>query len=84
MIFDRICYSFICTILKRWNGSGCSDFSIYEDALRWYETYYPYYGDVAKLDRDGDGVPCPGLPHTKVSEIYRMKKPLPTKDVNRE
>lgn len=25
---------------------------------------YPFYGDVAKLDRDGDGVPCPGLPHT--------------------
>eukprot|EP00980_Cylindrotheca_fusiformis_P028147 scaffold22583_cov106-Cylindrotheca_fusiformis.AAC.18 len=28
---------------------GCSDFESYEDALRWYETYRPYYGDVAKL-----------------------------------
>ena len=53
---------------------GCSDFRTYEDALRWYETYLPFYGDVAKLDRDGDGVPCPGLPHTTVRELYRMKK----------
>jgi len=54
---------------------GCSDFATYEDALGWYETYAPYYGDVAKLDRDGDGVPCPGLPHTAVAERYRMKVP---------
>ena len=54
---------------------GCSDFRTYEDALRWYETYFPWYGDVARLDRDGDGVPCPGLPHTKDGEKYRMKKP---------
>ncbi len=54
---------------------GCSDFETYEDALSWYEKYAPYYGDVAKLDRDGDGVPCPGLPHTSVRERYRMKRP---------
>ena len=54
---------------------GCSDFATYEDALGWYETYKPYYGDVAKLDRDGDGVPCPGLPHTRRMERYRMKRP---------
>jgi endonuclease YncB( thermonuclease family) len=54
---------------------GCSDFSTYEDALRWYERYKPWYGDVAKLDRDGDGVPCPGLPHTKSPEMYRTKVP---------
>jgi endonuclease YncB( thermonuclease family) len=54
---------------------GCSDFSTYEDALRWFEYYKSYYGDVAKLDRDGDGVPCPGLPHTKVADKYRMKVP---------
>mmetsp|Transcript_7968 Transcript_7968/g.14490 ORF Transcript_7968/g.14490 Transcript_7968/m.14490 type:complete len:137 (-) Transcript_7968:78-488(-) len=34
----------------------CSDFDYYEDALRWFETYQPYYGDVAKLDPDRDGV----------------------------
>lgn len=58
---------------------GCSDFSTYEDALRWYEQFLPFYGDVAKLDRDGDGVPCPGLPHTKVAEKYRMKVPTTTR-----
>lgn len=54
---------------------GCSDFDYYEDALRYYERYQPWYGDVAKLDRDGDGVPCPGLPHTPNAVLYRMKKP---------
>ena len=54
---------------------GCSDFQSYEDALSYYEKFYPYYGDVAKLDRDGDGVPCPGLPHTVNQDRYRMKRP---------
>ncbi len=54
---------------------GCSDFETYEEALQWFETYKSYYGDVAKLDRDGDGVPCPGLPHTTNRERYRMKVP---------
>jgi hypothetical protein len=54
---------------------GCSDFQSYEDALSYYEKFYPYYGDVAKLDRDGDGVPCPGLPHTSNQDRYRMKRP---------
>ena len=54
---------------------GCSDFDNYEESLKWYETYFPYYGDVAKLDRNNDGVPCPGLPHTSIAEKYRMKVP---------
>ena len=54
---------------------GCSDFDFFEDSLRWYETYAPWYGDVAKLDPDDDGVPCPGLPHTKDQSRYRMKVP---------
>ena len=57
------------------DSKGCSDFETYEDALRWFETYQPYYGDVANLDRDGDGVPCPKLPHTKNMERYRRKVP---------
>ncbi len=56
----------------------CSDFDTYEAALRWYEKYYPYYGDVAQLDKDGDGVPCSGLPHTTNPERYRLKKPSNT------
>ena len=54
---------------------GCSDFETYEESLKWYETYFPYYGDVARLDRDNDGVPCPGLPHTTQQEKYRIKRP---------
>jgi endonuclease YncB( thermonuclease family) len=54
---------------------GCSDFQTFEDALGYYEMYYPYYGDVAKLDRRGNGVPCSGLPHTKNMDRYRMKRP---------
>jgi hypothetical protein len=54
---------------------GCSDFDTYEEALSWYETYYPYYGDVAKLDRKNKGVPCSGLPHTSDRMRYRMKRP---------
>lgn len=53
----------------------CADFDTFEDALRWYDRYFPFYGDVAKLDRDGDGVPCSGLPHTTNQDRYRMKKP---------
>lgn len=54
---------------------GCSDFVYYEDALRYYDRYAPYYGDVARLDRNGDGVPCPGLPHTPNQVLYRLKRP---------
>ena len=54
---------------------GCSDFKTYEEALRWYEFYGEYYGDVANLDRDRDGIPCPGLPHTTNPNLYRMKVP---------
>jgi hypothetical protein len=54
---------------------GCSDFETYEDSLRYYERYFPYYGDVARLDRNGDGIPCPKLPHTNNREQYRIKKP---------
>lgn len=53
----------------------CADFMTYEDALRWYERYFPFYGDVANLDRNHDGVPCSGLGHTTNQDKYRMKKP---------
>jgi len=60
---------------------GCSDFAYYEDALKYYEKFFSYYGDVAKLDRNADGVPCPGLPHTPVADRYRMKIPKATKEL---
>jgi hypothetical protein len=28
----------------------------------WFDTYFPYYGDVAGLDGDNDGEPCESLP----------------------
>jgi hypothetical protein len=40
---------------------NCSDFATYAQAKAWFDTYFPYYGDVAKLDQDGDGIPCEGL-----------------------
>lgn len=41
---------------------NCSDFETYQDAKTWFDTYYPYYGDVAGLDGDGDLEPCESLP----------------------
>ncbi|MDH6235565.1 HNH endonuclease family protein [Cryobacterium sp. CG_9.6] len=41
---------------------NCGDFAIWTDAQAWYDTYYPYYGDVARLDSNGDGVVCESLP----------------------
>ena len=56
---------------------NCVDFEFFEDAKQFYDRYFPLYGDVAKLDRDEDGVPCPGLPHTPRRELYQPKKPRP-------
>jgi len=44
------------------DSKNCSDFSTYADAEAWFDTYYPYYRDVAKLDVDGDLQPCESLP----------------------
>lgn len=41
---------------------NCPDFSTYQEAKTWFDTYFPYYGDVARLDSDGDGEPCESLP----------------------
>ena len=51
---------------------SCAEFEYYEDALAIFERAPE---SVRKrLDRDGDGVPCPGLPHTTDQERYRFKK----------
>jgi hypothetical protein len=44
------------------NAVDCSDFATWQEAYNWYLTYYPYYGDVAMLDADHDGIPCESLP----------------------
>ena len=41
---------------------NCSDFETYPEAKTWFDTYFPYYGDVAGLDSDGDEEPCESLP----------------------
>ncbi|MDP6976440.1 MAG: excalibur calcium-binding domain-containing protein [Acidimicrobiales bacterium] len=44
------------------NSRNCSDFADYDEAKAWFDTYFPHYGDVARLDNDGDGEPCESLP----------------------
>lgn len=41
---------------------NCSDFANYAAAKAWFDYYYPYYGDIAKLDGNKDGIPCESLP----------------------
>lgn len=41
---------------------NCSSFTKWRDAQRWYERYFPYYGDVARLDGNDDGLVCVSLP----------------------
>jgi hypothetical protein len=40
----------------------CTDFSTWAQAQAYYLTYFPYYGDVANLDADDDGIACETLP----------------------
>lgn len=44
------------------NTKNCSDFRTRAQAQAWFDTYYPYYGDVAKLDADKDKKACEDLP----------------------
>ncbi len=44
------------------NTKNCSDFKTYQEAKTWFNTYFPFYGDVARLDGNDDGEPCESLP----------------------
>ena len=44
------------------NSKNCSDFATQAESQQWYDTYYPYYGDVAKLDTNDNGAACEFLP----------------------
>ena len=44
------------------DSKNCGDFSTQAEAQEWFDIYYPHYGDVARLDKDGDGVVCESLP----------------------
>lgn len=41
---------------------NCSDFRTWAEAQAWFDLYFPHYGDVARLDADGDGIACESLP----------------------
>ncbi|WP_284329306.1 S-layer homology domain-containing protein [Demequina litorisediminis] len=40
----------------------CADFATHAQAQAWFLKYYPYYGDFARLDADGDMSACDTLP----------------------
>ncbi|MBK4346468.1 cell wall-binding repeat-containing protein [Lacisediminihabitans changchengi] len=44
------------------SGINCSSFSTQPEAQAFYNLYYPAYGDIARLDRDNDGIACESLP----------------------
>lgn len=44
------------------NSKNCTDFNTQAQAQAWFNTYYPYYGDVAELDSDNDLIACETLP----------------------
>ncbi len=43
------------------DSKNCDDFDSWEEAQAWFEYYYPYYGGVAKLDGNKDGIACESL-----------------------
>ena len=43
------------------NSKNCTDFPDWAAAWAWYSTYALWYGDVAQLDADNDGIPCETL-----------------------
>lgn len=44
------------------DSRNCSDFSTYSQAKTWFDTYFRFYGDIARLDQDNDRIPCESLP----------------------
>lgn len=44
------------------DSKNCGDFATQREAQAWFDKYYPYYGDVARLDADDDGIVCESLP----------------------
>lgn len=40
---------------------NCGDFGTWREAQNWFDRYYPAYGDIARLDSDGDRIACETL-----------------------
>lgn len=43
------------------DSKSCSDFGSSAEVAAWFDYYFHWYGDVANLDADDDGIPCEGL-----------------------
>ncbi|MGD9998602.1 MAG: TolB family protein [Ilumatobacteraceae bacterium] len=55
------------------DAKDCGDFATYQDSKAWFDTYFPFYGDVANLDSDDDGIPCETLPgHPNVFRTHAV------------
>ncbi len=50
------------TVPSRPADVDCTDFDTHADAQAWFLKYYPYYGDIARLDADNDHLACETLP----------------------
>jgi Excalibur calcium-binding domain len=48
---------------------NCSDFATHAEAQAYFDTYFPFYGDVARLDADGNGIACESLPDQPISAL---------------
>ena len=40
------------------DSKNCADFTSQPAAQAWFLKYYPFYGDVARLDADHDMIAC--------------------------
>ena len=43
------------------DSKDCTDFVTQPEAQAWHDFFSPFFGDVALLDSDGDGIACEGL-----------------------
>lgn len=44
------------------DSKNCGDFVTQRHAQAWHDAFVGYYGDVARLDADGNGLACESLP----------------------
>ncbi|MGS0687866.1 excalibur calcium-binding domain-containing protein [Nakamurella sp. GG22] len=56
----RVCGS--STVPPRPADRDCDDFATQAQAQAFFDKYFPYYGDVARLDADNDRIACEALP----------------------
>lgn len=59
------------------NSVSCTAFGTWAAANDWFWRYHPYYGDVARLDGDGDLIPCESLPGAPRTPVRPPAPPAP-------